>query len=773
MAVLLLPQPACAVLKEANLKQTLAILREEITERHQEIQQETAKRQQINDNIRKQVRTIIQRSSQNGLMLYSQKQDYIFDLTYACHEATELYHDYGSTVRPFNKVLGQLNSEINRYDSLIVVLQKMPVMVLDDKSRTDRNVCLTLATDLKKQLTEQAEDIIKYQQFFDNVGANLKEMNDYAIEKYNTIQSSIFVNGDETYFSILSSLGQHIKDTSESVAEKYKPKKHSISQWDGRIVFGLFLMIAFYALLALGLNVLFFRYVLPKKYQNEEFLKKRPCITLATSVVTFAIILGILKAFVSQSFFQMASSLLVEYAWLLGVILISMLLRMNGDEIKSGFKIYTPIIVMSFIVIAFRIILIPNELVNLIFPPILLLCALWQWHVIRKYDDKTPRSDTFYTYITLTIFVISVVCSWMGYTLLSVQLLIWWVMELTCIQSITCLLFWLKIYEEKHDIENAKLAKKWFYNLMTQVIVPVLGVVTFLFSIYWAADVFNLTDMTWKVFNYQFVDEPNIKISILRLAIVIILYFVFRYFSRLCKTLLKEQLQKSGGDNWRSKDMMGKNIIQILIWGTFLFLALSILHIGNKWLMVIAGGLSTGIGFAMKDILENIYYGISLMTGRIHIGDTILCDGVLGTVKSISYTSTMVEVEDGSVMAFQNSQLFTKNYKNLTKNHGWELTVIPVGVSYGTNIPKVREWLTEECSKLDCFDKSKGVKVYFAGFGDSSVDLKVKCWIDVRNRYVANSKIHECIYDTLNKHGVEIPFPQRDLHVITDNAEQK
>ena len=99
--------------------------------------------------------------------------------------------------------------------------------------------------------------------------------------------------------------------------------------------------------------------------------------------------------------------------------------------------------------------------------------------------------------------------------------------------------------------------------------------------------------------------------------------------------------------------------------------------------LLAARGLATGIGFAMKDILENIYYGISLMAGRIKVGDYIICDGIRGKVSSISYTSTMLEGIDGSVIAFTNSQLFTKNYKNLTKNHGLELDVLEVGVAYG------------------------------------------------------------------------------------------
>jgi len=127
--------------------------------------------------------------------------------------------------------------------------------------------------------------------------------------------------------------------------------------------------------------------------------------------------------------------------------------------------------------------------------------------------------------------------------------------------------------------------------------------------------------------------------------------------------------------------MMLKNVMQIFIWGVWVLITMAMFHVSNTWLVVVSGGLSTGIGFASKDILENIYYGISLMAGRIKIGDLIVCDGVRGTVSSISYISTMINTTDGSVIAFQNSQLFTKNYKNMTRNHGYELHILDVGVA--------------------------------------------------------------------------------------------
>lgn len=112
--------------------------------------------------------------------------------------------------------------------------------------------------------------------------------------------------------------------------------------------------------------------------------------------------------------------------------------------------------------------------------------------------------------------------------------------------------------------------------------------------------------------------------------------------------------------NVESHTAIWRNLIQVVIWGAWILVTLTIFHIDNSWIVAISAGLSTGIGFAMKDILENLYYGISLMAGRIKVGDYISIDGTRGTVSNISYTSTTLEALDGSVIAFQNSQLFSK-----------------------------------------------------------------------------------------------------------------
>ena len=341
-------------------------------------------------------------------------------------------------------------------------------------------------------------------------------------------------------------------------------------------------------------------------------------------------------------------------------------------------------------------------------------------------------------------------------------------MLLTCILTLTCISGWLKSYALRKNIEVKPITSTWFFRFLTTVMLPVLVVFSVLFSFYWAADVFNLSEVTNHIFNQKFIESKNITISIKSIALVVSLFFLFKYINQTLQSLLRLYFEKSDISTAGTRSLMTKNIVQIIVWGAWLLISLGIMKVNNTWLVVVSGGLSTGIGFAMKDIIENIYYGISLMAGRIKIGDWIICDGIRGKVTAINYTSTLLEATDGSVIAFTNSQLFTKNCKNLTKNHGYELVLLDVGVAYGTNIAECRQKLVDAIKELHITDPTKAPDVMVKEFGDNSVNLKISVWLPVISQALDRGRVLECVYNTLAENKIEIPFPQRDIHLISN-----
>ncbi len=764
--------PSNAVLKEANLDTTLYMLRTELTNYHinLEKQNQAAKAQQL--AVIQELISIVKQADQNSIMLYSQRNGYIFDMTYACHEATEQFKKFKSKAVPFRQMIKKNNVEVARFDSLINYLYGMNTMFLSEKAQVNRNVDLTLAVNIRRQLVEKQKQLQTYVQAYDQTDRKLQALNDYANRRYKDIQNSIFNNRDDNYLRILRNFSMNYKETKTSVTEKYKSVPGMMSQWDVRIIFILFGIIVFWGLISIFLNLFTIRIVITQlmkhdmfKNRKKSFMAKRPCLIMAMTVVTFAFILGIVRMAVTQNFVIMASQLLVEYSWLVGVILISILLRVDNDKIKNTFRIYSPLMLVGFIVIVFRIILIPNDLVNLIFPPVLLLCTLWQWNVIGRKHNQVLRTDKTYAFISLAVFGVSTIFAWTGFTLLAVQLIIWWTMQLTCVLTITCCEGWLSVYAKRKKLADKAITDKWLYRFIYKVLLPISGVLSFIISIYWAADVFNMSDTTWEIFNKDYIKTSNFTASLFSISEVACLYFLFNYINITSVDFMRHHFEKADPASAASKIVMFKNVMQVIIWGIWLLIALNVFQVGKSWLLAIFAGLSTGLGFASKDILENIYYGISLMMGRVKVGDYIICDGTRGKVSSISYTSTMLEATDGSVIAFQNSQLFSKNYKNMTKNHGYELDILEVGIAYGSNVKEVKQILIDALMKLDCIYQDNGVKVLLKSFDDSCITLRIVVWVNVLTQAIDDATIMECIYDTLNDHNIEIPFPQREITI--------
>ena len=835
---LLLCLNAGAVLKEKNLQSTLSVLRAELETAYKEQRQNMARYAAYTEAQHKQMISLMQRSDQIALMLYSQKQDFTFDMTYACHEATEMYREFSKRRLPYDKIKRRMDSEITRYKYLIETLSNIPPalskrsveangahkhpefitdkegnkrplpFMLDEGGRADRDACIAYAMTLRGNLVKMRASVVEDNSHYKHVAQKLKKVNDYAMHRYNDIQHNIFINGDQNYVEILKSMPMAYRMAKADVSEKYDTEKINTgngterrvySQWRGPIVVGLSGFVLFYIVVAALLSNVLVRWLVPKRFRTEEFMKKKVCLILFVAMLIFTVSIMVARSFMYHNFFLMASRLLIEYAWLLCAIFFSLLVRLPGDQIKSGFRIYTPVMLMSFIVITFRIIFIPNNLVSLIFPPILLLFTLWQWNVITRHNDNIPRSDIFYTWISLLIMAVSTCSALYGYVLLSVQVLIWWMFQLSCIQTITCIYDMLGAYERRylahkiHSEKDAKKAKKgsllsviavshekhinetWFYDFIYMALVPMVSVFSVLLSIWWAANVFDLTDTVWRVFKYNFLNVPDVvQLSIGKLVMVGAQYFIFRYLNYLIKALYHKYHKSKVIVNGKPNFTLANNVIAICCWGLYAIISIKLLKIPATAISVISAGLATGVGFAMKDLLENFFYGISLMTGRVRVGDFIECDGIRGKVDSITYQSTQVLTADGCIIAFLNSSLFSKNFKNITKNHSYEMVKVPVGVAYGANVEEVRQMLTEAVQALarrtadgrDIINTTKPVSVVFDDFGDNSVNLFVTYWVLVEEKFGMTGLVKETIYNTLNEHHIEIPFPQRDIHII-------
>jgi len=796
--------PAGAVLKESNMAQTLGVLCEELSETHKEQKARAERFEQRNKQFQRSIGRDLELCNNIELMLYSQKEQNVFDLAYACGQATELYKRVSRT-RSFKQFEQQQDEQIAQYEHLVQALNNISDNQLKTpEMRVNRDSCIYLARAIENDIRHARETMKDNHEKRQWVANKAKRLNDYALSMYERIRQSVFVNGGQSYFQIMKRMDYNWKNSKEDVDEKYSRSRKTRSEWRGPLIGFLFIFMAVYILGALALSWLIIR-LIPRNFLSSatyrKFLPKRSCIIICGAAAVFGIATVIVSSVTSNNFMIMATRLLSEYAWLIAVITLSIIIRVSGETVKSGIKLYVPVLLLGFVVFFFRIVFLPSTVVNLVFPILLLVFTIWQLVINRRHNSDVPRSDVFYSWISLIVMAVSTVMAWLGYTLMSVQVLIWWIMQLTLIQTITVIYDLLHSYERKHIPDGADVRTTWFYDAVYKMIVPIAATLSVGLSIYWAARVFDLTQWCERIFRYKFVDQPGLVVlSLDRILACVAFGFVFNYIIYLfiqgyqlwkqnraearaislyerendvddneeidIQTVIEDDPNAKAKVKAASKAVtLSMNIIKYIGWGIYIYLVLVTLHVSRTGITFILTGLSTGVGFAMKDTLENLFYGLSLMNGRVKIGDVIECDGVRGKVSNINYQSTLVETNDGSVIAFLNSQLFTKNFKNMTRNHGYEQARITVGVAYGSQIDQVREMIINRIKQLDCYDPSKGVQVLFQNFGESSVDLLVVVWVRVASQVADVALVKENIYDVLNDNGIEIPFPQADVHL--------
>ena len=872
MLVLTCATSVMAVLKERDLPRTLSVLKAELQDHYERQQSFMSMYEQRGARQHQMLVNYMQQCEQISLMLYSQSSENSFDMAYACQQATNLAQDLkkrNSRMHQYDKIIAQMQSEIERYDALIQSLKSMPPvsakdadsvlsvydsiliqaidslaekadslkavkdsmpdsqphhlsqheppshqdsdtshpLFLSGQELQDREECLKYAQIIRDNMQRFLDNLEAENTYYQSVTAKVAEINAFAQERYKMLQSNIFRNGDENYLDILSHFRMYLMRARMSIHQKYMPfPGHDItfSEWRGATVLFISVFLIFYLSLALLLSYALLRWVLPRKWRGSDFKLRLRMLNNVVGIALFAIIVMIVRATSDRNFIQMGTGLIINMAWLLEAIFLSLYIRLRGEEMRHAAIIYMPLMFTAFLVILIRIVLIPNVVVNLLLPPLMLALCIWQLVVSRRHRRHLPVLDMVYTYLTTTAMVVCTVASWVGYTLLAVQILVWWTFQLAAIMTITCLYDLMNMYcrrvlikrvsalqtsdglpahlseeQEKSLLQSVRrgdyITTTWLYDFLYRTLLPILGVSSVLLSFYWASEIFEMTSICEKVFMTDFIKSSNlVRLSLYRICLVAGLWFVFRFLNYSVRAFYTHTRRTIIATGQNLNVTLARNVIAILCWGTYILIALAILEVPKSGISIVGAGLATGLGFAMQSILENFFYGINLMAGRVHVGDYIECDGIAGKVESITYQSTQIVTADGSVIAFLNSALFSKNFKNMTRNHRFELVKIPVGVAYGSNVQQVRQMLVEAiqplCEQTDAEGRSVArtdvpISVVFSDFGDSSVDLLVCIWMRVEDKIALTARVRETIYETLTHNGVEIPFPQCDVHM--------
>ena len=926
VALLAVAVPALAVFTGMDLDATLANLRRELCYDYQQIAQTQEELKEYYDGQHKQMVEIAKKCNDQSLMLYSQKQDYTFDISYALEKVTQEYEDFNKNRTPYDRIVSKLTIEINRYARLIESLRRLPpelrdvelvpdslayhndsldahlehneslleqklydqvdlimsiiaiqdtmamdslaldslasiidstpaplphnenlkeekqfeqeVAIIDsiaaaqDTTATkgstspfmlseigqmERDSCIFYASQLLRIYAQTREVVMADSTYYIEAWLRMKESYDYAQDYYKLLQKSVFVDGQTSWIQILKHPSAYWRQAKLAVEERFSSTfvidfsddyKSEGNYKDSRVnnsttLFWLvYYIVAFFVLWGIVVLLMRLVYRFVKPLDKAVAKEQRRYVALLICCV-----LAILLTYEAALDDRTAKSiqLMHTFVCLLMAITTAQLIRLEPSKLKNGIRSYLSTIFTALFVISCRVLFLPNAFLNFIFPPLLLIMTVWQLISNLRRSKNSERADAIIGWVSLGVTAIAMLISWAGYIFLALIILVWWYFLLTAILAIVTiwhLLLWYKkshldkrVEEYKAQItylsgtskDSLVFAVTWFYDLIKDVVVPLMVLISFPLCIRWALNIFEFNDLYRQIFMKPYIQhgEDGFTVSLYALLFLAGMFFLFRYLNKAIHTIWQQIqynrfLRKYNRKAIRKNEInlsLGNSLISVSVWFVYIYLVVVTLNIPTSSLGLIAGGLSAGIGIALKDIINNFVYGIQLMGGRLRVGDWIECDGVRGAVTDINYQSTQIETYDGVTVSFLNAALFAKSFTNLTKSDSYECLKLHVSVAYGTDLQRAREVLVEAMQVMrtkdaygrEIVEPKKGIYVVFGSFGDSGVDIIVKQYVLAAERVAYADHAPEVMYNALNANGIKIPFPQCDVHMIKDD----
>lgn len=265
-----------------------------------------------------------------------------------------------------------------------------------------------------------------------------------------------------------------------------------------------------------------------------------------------------------------------------------------------------------------------------------------------------------------------------------------------------------------------------------------------------------------------------IHISLYELIKRICFLLVLLWMANVVVDKGKMNLQKIHTVSPSNKSLL-TNLYQILVYFVTFMLALDVLNIQLSSLAFFGGAVGIGVGFGLQKITSNFISGLILLFEKsVKVGDLVELDNsIYGFVINTGARYTLVETFDGKEIMIPNEEFITKNFTNWTYSNKLGRVDVEIGVSYKSDIEKARELILQAANEHVRCSKVKKPECFLRKYGDSSVDFLLFFWVDdvTLGRFEPQSDVMRSIWKKFKDNNIEIPFPQRDVHIIKDEKD--
>ena len=333
---------------------------------------------------------------------------------------------------------------------------------------------------------------------------------------------------------------------------------------------------------------------------------------------------------------------------------------------------------------------------------------------------------------------------------------------------------WLQplLPREERDSENTH--PRLTLELAVRIIIACIRAALFLFTALYITDLFPqtrelsrlVTDTIVGTLVSELIPLGNSSYSVLDLFILLGLFTGVIILARTIQKLLRSRVLRLTGLNRGSQETVAQIVTYgIIFLGTIVVLQLWGLELSS--LTIFASVLGVGIGLGLQGIAKEFISGLVLIFERpIKVGDFVNVGELMGTVERISVRSTEIRTLDELSIIVPNSHFLEKEVVNWTHHSPVSRLKVPMNVAYGSNLTAVRAALIDAAKEHPDVLTEPAPRVLFKGLGDSSLDFDLLIWIaEPRKQFLIKSDLYYRIEAILRHRHIEIPFPQRDLHV--------
>lgn len=282
-----------------------------------------------------------------------------------------------------------------------------------------------------------------------------------------------------------------------------------------------------------------------------------------------------------------------------------------------------------------------------------------------------------------------------------------------------------------------------------------------------ALNILQLLDPTIAFLDSIAITLGELRISALTVIKSAIVLAILLWAAAWLARFIERRVERSPDLSPSIKVLTGK-LVRIALMVLAVVLALNSVGLDLSGLAILSGAIGLGLGFGLQRIVANLISGVILLTDKsIKPGDVLEIGGTYGWIKSLSARYVSIVTRDGTEHLIPNEMLITERVVNWSFSDNLLRIKLDVGISYRSDVRKAIEQCLDAARQTDRVLTSPEPVCFITEFGDSSVDLQLRFWINDPQNGVSNVRgaIYLAIWDRFHEHGIEIPFPQRDLHL--------